>query len=163
MTVELTHTTETGRARMVNVAQKPVQRRMARAAGVIVMSRETLDLIRDNQIKKGDVLTVAQVAGIQAAKRASDMIPLCHPLELDFVDVQLRPAEAAELPSPAAAGIVAQTEVQCTGRTGAEMEALVAASAALLTVYDMCKAVDDSMRITDVHLIEKVKGNVEEP
>lgn len=150
---ELSHVDDQGRARMVDVGAKTPQRRIARATGKIEVSKSTLDLIRRNQIKKGDVLTVAQIAGIQAAKRTAELIPLCHPLTLDVIDVRLEPIED---------GVRATSEVKCVGRTGVEMEALTAVSVALLTVYDMCKAADQSMRITDVHLIEKVKRDVDE-
>ena len=150
---ELSHVDDQGRARMVDVGAKTRQRRIARATGKIEVSKSTLDLIRRNQIKKGDVLTVAQIAGIQAAKRTAELIPLCHPLTLDVIDVRLEPIED---------GVRATSEVKCVGRTGVEMEALTAVSVALLTVYDMCKAADQSMRIMDVHLIEKVKRDVDE-
>lgn len=150
---ELSHVDDEGRARMVDVGAKTPQRRIARATGKIEMSESTLELIRRNQIKKGDVLTVAQIAGIQAAKRTAELIPLCHPLTLDVIDVRLEPIED---------GVRATSEVKCVGRTGVEMEALIAVSVTLLTVYDMCKAADKSMRITDVHLIEKVKRDVDE-
>ena len=148
---ELSHVDDAGRARMVDVGGKPEQRRTAKAAGRIDLAGETVSLIRDNQIKKGDVLTVAQVAGIQAAKKTPGLIPLCHPLTLDKVDVVLRLVEG---------GVEAESEVRCIGRTGVEMEALTAVSVALLTVYDMCKAVDKGMVIRDVRLVEKVKQDV---
>jgi cyclic pyranopterin phosphate synthase len=148
---ELSHTDETGRARMVDVGPKTPQRRRARAKGMMVLRDETLRLIRDNQVKKGDVLTVAQIAGIQAAKRTGTLIPLCHPLTLDVVDVQLTVLDD---------GVLAESDVRCVGRTGVEMEALTAVSVALLTVYDMCKAVDKEMRIGDIILVEKVKEDV---
>lgn len=149
---ELSHTDDQGRARMVDVGHKVPQRRIARAVGRITLAETTIDLIRDNQIKKGDVLTVAQIAGIQAAKRTAELIPLCHPLVIDFVDVKMELLEDS---------VRATSEVRCVGRTGVEMEALTAVSAALLTVYDMCKAVDKGMRIGDIQLIEKVKQDVE--
>ncbi len=149
----LSHVDDQGRARMVDVGAKVPQRRLARATGAISISATTADLIAENHIKKGDVLTVAQIAGIQAAKRTAQLIPLCHPLVLDKVDVELRLAEKQ---------VVASSEVACVGRTGAEMEALTAVSVALLTVYDMCKAVDKEMRIGDIFLVEKVKRDVEE-
>lgn len=149
----LSHVDDEGRARMVDVGGKVPQRRLARAAGSIRMSEATVALIREDQIKKGDVLTVAQVAGIQAAKRTSELIPLCHPLVLDKIDVQLRVTKE---------GVNASCEVGCVGRTGAEMEALTAVSAALLTVYDMCKAVDSTMEIGGIHLVEKTKSDVEQ-
>ena len=148
---ELSHTDEKGRAKMVDVGPKTPQRRRARAKGTIVLRTETLRLIRENQVKKGDVLTVAQIAGIQAAKRTGTLIPLCHPLLLDVVDVQLTLLDD---------GVLAESEVSCVGRTGVEMEALTAVSVALLTVYDMCKAVDKEMRIGDIILVEKVKEDV---
>lgn len=149
----LTHTDESGRARMVNVGDKPTQRRTATAEGFIAMAGATLDLIAQDRMKKGDVLTVAQVAGIQAAKRTGELIPLCHPLGLDHVDVTLEPA-------PAAGGVRARAVVRCTGRTGVEMEALTAVAVALLTVYDMCKAVDKDMRIGEIRLLEKTKEDI---
>ena len=148
---ELSHIDDEGRARMVDIGAKPVQKRIARASGLIQLAPETLDLIRKNQIKKGDVLTVAQIAGIQAAKRTAELIPLCHPLPLDNVKVDLHLVEGA---------VEAIAEARCTGRTGVEMEALTAVSVALLTVYDMCKAADKNMRIRDVRLLEKVKEDV---
>ena len=149
---ELSHVDEDGRARMVDVGHKPLQRRTARAAGTIVLAPETRELIRRNGMKKGDVLGVAQVAGIQAAKRTAELIPLCHPLPLDKIDVRL-----AVSPD----GVTATSEVRCVGRTGVEMEALTAVAVALLTVYDMCKAVDSQMRIGPIALLEKVKDDVE--
>jgi len=133
---------------MVDVGGKPEQLRIARAAGRIRLGPETRDLIRDNQVKKGDVLTVAQVAAIQAAKRTSDLIPLCHPLRLTRVDVQLVLTDV---------GIDVESEVRCVGQTGVEMEALTAVNVALLTVYDMCKAVDKQMVMEDIRLLEKTK------
>ena len=149
---ELSHVDEDGRARMVDVGHKPLQRRTARAAGTILLAPETRELIRRNGMKKGDVLGVAQVAGIQAAKRTAELIPLCHPLPLDKIDVRL-----AVSPD----GVTATSEVRCVGRTGVEMEALTAVAVALLTVYDMCKAVDSQMRIGPIALLEKVKDDVE--
>jgi len=149
----LSHVDGEGRARMVNVGSKVPQRRRSRAQGTITMSEGTVALIAENQMKKGDVLTVAEIAGIQAAKRTAELIPLCHPLVLDNVAVQLC-LEAGR--------ITVTSEVECVGRTGVEMEALTAVSVALLTVYDMCKAVDKAMRIGDIYLVEKVKEDVEE-
>jgi len=149
---ELSHVDDGGRPRMVDVGQKPIQRRTARAAGRITMAPSTVELIARNRAKKGDVLTVAQIAGIQAAKRTAELIPLCHPLTLDLVRVELSLAED---------GVSATSEVRCTGRTGVEMEALTAVSVALLTVYDMCKAADKGMRIGEVVLVEKTKHDVE--
>ncbi len=147
----LSHVDDEGRARMVDVGNKPPQHRLARAEGAITIAAETVAAIRENQIKKGDVLTVAQIAGIQAAKRTAELIPLCHPLDLNHVDVQLRLGEGV---------VTAVSKVRCTGRTGVEMEALTAVSVALLTVYDMCKAVDKDMRIGEIRLIEKTKRDI---
>jgi len=149
---KFTHLDDHGKANMVDVGSKKPQQRRAMAKGTIWVSEETLNLIRENQIKKGDVLTVAQIAGIQAAKQTPMLIPLCHPLMIDKVDVKMEIATK---------GITAQSEVRCIGRTGVEMEALTAVSVALLTVYDMCKAVDKNMQIGEIKLLEKVKENVE--
>lgn len=145
------HVDDNGRANMVDVGGKVSQRRRAVAKGMIRLSEQTLDLIRKNQLKKGDVLTVAQIAGIGAAKQTANLVPLCHPLTLDKIDVNLAVGER---------GVTAQSEVRCTGRTGVEMEALTAVSVALLTIYDMCKAVDKNMVIGDITLVEKVKEDV---
>ncbi|MBI2844744.1 MAG: cyclic pyranopterin monophosphate synthase MoaC [Armatimonadetes bacterium] len=148
---QFSHLDEHGNARMVDVGEKPPQRRTARASGKISLSNSALELIRENQIKKGDVLTVAQIAGIQAAKRTAELIPLCHPLTLDNISVELMLTED---------GVTATSEVSCVGRTGVEMEALTAVSVALLTVYDMCKSVDKAIQIGGIHLVEKVKQDV---
>ena len=145
---KFSHVDETGKASMVDVGAKEVQVRSAKATGHIKLSDETLNLIKDNLLKKGDVLTVAQIAGINAAKATSSLIPLCHNIVLDHVKVELYPDEV---------GIVAESEVTCTGRTGAEMEALTSVSVALMTVYDMCKAVDKMMIIDRVMVTEKTK------
>jgi cyclic pyranopterin phosphate synthase len=145
----LTHTDGTGKAAMVDIGSKEIQKRSARAAGHIRLAGETLKLIEENLMKKGDVLTVAQVAGINAAKETSRLIPLCHNIVLDKIDVSL---------SLDSTGIIAESEIKCTGRTGAEMEALTAVSVALLTVYDMCKAVDKLMVIERIMVTEKRKG-----
>jgi cyclic pyranopterin phosphate synthase len=136
---------------MVDVGAKTPQHRYAIAEGRIIVSAETLELIQSNQMKKGDVLTVAQIAGVQAAKNTSTLIPLCHPLSIDHVKVQLHICEN---------GVEVQSKVSCIGRTGVEMEALTAVSVALLTVYDMCKAVDKNMKIEGIRLVEKVKKDV---
>ena len=148
----LSHLDDEGKARMVDVGAKTPQQRLARATGRIHVSSETLALIRKNQLGKGDVLTVAQVAGIQAAKRAAELIPLCHPIPLDAIDVRLTLGDNR---------VAAESEIQCVGKTGVEMEALTAVAVALLTVYDMCKAVDKEMRIGEIRLVEKVKRDVE--
>jgi cyclic pyranopterin phosphate synthase len=146
--VKLTHTDSTGKAMMVDVGDKEVQLRIARAAGHINLAPETIRLINENLLKKGDVLTVSQLAGISAAKRTSELIPLCHNIVLENVRVDLIVDST---------GVNAVSEVRCTGKTGVEMEALTAVSVALLTVYDMCKAVDKQMTIGDIILSEKIK------
>jgi cyclic pyranopterin phosphate synthase len=146
-----THFDEAGNAVMVDVTGKAVTERIAVASGRVLMRPETLALIERRQVAKGDVLSVAQVAGIMAAKRTAELIPLCHPLPLSSVKVEL-----ACRPEPAAVEITATCRT--IGRTGVEMEALCAVSAAALTVYDMCKAVDRGMRITDVRLRHKSGG-----
>jgi cyclic pyranopterin monophosphate synthase len=145
---QLTHTDKKGKAVMVDVGDKEIQTRIARAEGHIVLGTDTLRLIMDNLIKKGDVLTVAQLAGISAAKQTSGLIPLCHNIVLDNVKVELSIEEDY---------VKAESEVRCTGKTGVEMEALTAVSVALLSIYDMCKAVDKNMIIQDICLIEKIK------
>ena len=147
----LSHVDDAGKASMVDVSGKTPQRRTARATGRIELAPETVVLIRGNRMKKGDVLAAARIAGIQAAKQTAHLIPLCHPLVLDRVKVEAAVSDA---------GVEAASEVVCVGRTGVEMEALTAVSVALLTVYDMCKAVDKKMRITDIVLVEKVKEDV---
>jgi cyclic pyranopterin phosphate synthase len=148
---KLSHVDEHGAARMVDVGGKEPTRRSATAEGAIRMQPATLDAVRRNSVGKGDVLTLAQIAGISAGKRASDWIPLCHPLQIDVIDVSLTLDD--DLP-----GVKVRARVGLTGRTGAEMEALVAASAALLTVYDMCKGIDRGMEIESVRLVEKRGG-----
>lgn len=147
----LSHIDAAGRARMVDVGDKDVTERSAVAEGAVLMEAETLRLIEGAQLKKGDVLTTAQLAGVMAAKRTHELIPLCHPLALSHVEVELRP----EVDPPR---IAIRASVRCNGRTGVEMEALTAVSVAALTVYDMAKAVDRGMRITDVRLREKRGG-----
>jgi cyclic pyranopterin monophosphate synthase len=151
MANKLTHLDEQGRARMVDVGAKPDTERIAVARGEIHMKKETLDLIRAGQIKKGDVLTIAQIAGITASKRTSELIPLCHPLPLTKVDVDLTFDES--LP-----GVVITATTKTVGKTGVEMEALTAVSVAALTVYDMAKAVEKTMRIQNIRLLEKHGG-----
>ena len=136
---------------MVDTGGKPVQHRIATASGRISMLPETLKLVADNMMKKGDVITVAEIAGIQAAKQCGSLIPLCHNIPLDRVSVSLEADEG---------GITAVSTARCTWRTGVEMEALTAVSVALLTVYDMCKAVDKTMTITDIRLIKKEKHDI---
>jgi cyclic pyranopterin phosphate synthase len=142
------HLDETGSARMVDVGHKPPQRRLARAAGVVRCRAETIRALREQALPKGDVLTVAKIAGIQAAKRTDALIPLCHSLPLDSVDLQFEIGETE---------VRIFAEAATTSRTGVEMEALVAVSVAALTIYDMCKAVDKEMVIGDIRVTEKVK------
>lgn len=151
MTGRLSHLDETGRARMVDVTAKGDTVREAEARGRIVMLPETLALIQEGGLPKGDVLAVAQVAGVMAAKRTHELIPMCHPLLLTGVDVRLTPNEAEHAVDIAAI-------VRTTGKTGVEMEALTAVAIAALTVYDMCKAVDRGMRIESVRLVRKTGG-----
>ncbi len=148
---KLTHTDNAGRANMVDVAAKPDQLREATAKGFIKLAPETVKLIRENEMKKGDVLTVAEIAGIQGGKKTSELIPLCHPLAITKMEVK------TQLKND---GVEVTAYAKCTGKTGIEMEALTAASIALLTVYDMCKAVDKKMQITDVYLIGKTKTDL---
>ena len=148
---DFTHFDDAGNARMVDVGQKPPTRRTATAAARVLVNEATFALIRDGGVKKGDVLSVAQLAGVMGAKRTPDLIPLCHPLALDSIDVALTLDE-----SHLSVEILAT--VSCTGRTGVEMEALTAAATAALTVYDMCKAVQRDMVITDIRLVEKTGG-----
>ena len=148
---ELTHFDDSGNAQMVDVSDKTSTTRIARAEGRVVMLPETLALIQRGQIEKGDVLGVARLAGIMAAKRTSDLIPLCHPLQLSAVNVDLTCNEEAHC-----VNVVA--EVKMTGKTGVEMEALTAVAVASLTIYDMGKAVDRGMQIDDVRLVHKSGG-----
>jgi cyclic pyranopterin phosphate synthase len=151
MTERLTHFDEAGRARMVDVTAKADTERVAIARGRVVMRPETLALIRQGQIAKGDVLGVAQVAGVMGAKQTPYLIPMCHPIAITGVDLALTIDEAAS-----AVDITAT--VRCTGKTGVEMEALTAVCTAALTIYDMCKAVDRGMRIEQVRLVQKRGG-----
>ena len=148
---ELTHLDERGAARMVDVSAKPATERIAVAEGRVIMAPKTLALVRKGNAKKGDVLGTARIAGIQAAKRTHELIPLCHPLPIAQVEVDLTPD--ADLP-----GIVVRARVKVAGKTGVEMEALTAVSVACLTVYDMAKALERGMRIEGVRLIEKSGG-----
>ena len=147
----LTHLDEHGAARMVDVSAKPDSERIAVAGGTVYMSAETLGLIREGAIKKGDVLTIARIAGIMGAKRTSDLIPLCHPLPLTHIDVDLALDEAHN-------AVTIRAMARTTGKTGVEMEALTAVTVAALTIYDMAKAVDRAMRISDIRLLEKRGG-----
>jgi cyclic pyranopterin phosphate synthase len=151
MAGKLSHIDPTGRARMVDVGYKPDSERTAVARGEVVMRSETLALIRDGELKKGDVLTVAQIAGVMAAKHTAELIPLCHPLTLSHIDVELDI-------DPNLPGILIQAVVRTTGKTGVEMEALTAVSVAALTVYDMAKSAEKTMRIQNIRLVEKHGG-----
>lgn len=146
--MKLTHTNEQGKANMVDVSNKPPMSREAIAEGFIEMAAETVKLIKENQMKKGDVLTISEIAGIQGAKKTSDLIPLCHPIKLTKVAVKSTLKEK---------GVHVTCQTKCIGETGVEMEALTGVQVALLTLYDMCKAVDKHMEIKNVHLIEKTK------
>jgi cyclic pyranopterin phosphate synthase len=146
---ELSHLDDEGRARMVDVSGKPDTRRVAEACGRVRMKRETAALIRAGGVAKGDVLTVAKVAGILAAKNTAALIPMCHPLILTHVRVDLETEEE---------GVAIAAEVATTGKTGAEMEALAAVTVAALTVYDMCKAVDRDMSLEEIRLVRKQGG-----
>jgi cyclic pyranopterin monophosphate synthase len=147
----LSHITGRGEARMVDVSGKPATERVAIAEGRVIMQPKTLELVRQGDAKKGDVLGTARIAGIQAAKRTHELIPLCHPLPIAQVEVELIPN--ADLP-----GIVVRARVRVAGKTGVEMEALTAVSVACLTIYDMVKAVERGMRIEGIRLIEKRGG-----
>jgi len=151
MTEKLTHFDERGEARMVDVAAKPETHRVAVATGAIRMKPATFGLVQSGGSKKGDVLGVARVAAIQAAKRTSELVPLCHPVALTSVAVEF-------VADAAASRIVCRATVECTARTGVEMEALTAVQVALLTIYDMCKAVDRGMTMEDIRLLEKSGG-----
>jgi cyclic pyranopterin phosphate synthase len=147
----LTHIGASGEARMVDVSDKPTTERLAVAEGRVVMSRATLELIRSGNAKKGDVLGTARIAGIMAAKRTSELIPLCHPLALSKVTLDIELDD--KLP-----GCLVRATVKVTGPTGVEMEALTAVSVACLTIYDMIKAVERGVRIDGIHLVEKIGG-----
>jgi cyclic pyranopterin phosphate synthase len=151
MTEKLTHFDERGAAHMVDVAAKSETHRSATAAGNIRMRRETLDLVRSGSAKKGDVLGVARIAAIQAAKRTSELIPLCHPVPLTSVSVEFSIDEKESR-------IECRATAECTARTGVEMEALTAVGVGLLTIYDMCKAVDRGMTMGEIRLVEKRGG-----
>ena len=150
-TKDFTHFNEAGRAKMVDVGEKQKSHRTAVAAARVLVNEDTFDLIRSGGMKKGDVLTVAQIAGIMGAKRTSDLIPMCHPVLVNGIDLSLwLDAERCS--------VEIEAEVSCDGRTGVEMEALTAVSAAALTVYDMCKAVQKDIVISDIRLLRKTGG-----
>ena len=148
---DFTHFNEQGRARMVDVGEKPETCRSATAAARVLVNRETFALIRSGGMKKGDVLTAAQIAGIMGAKRTPDLIPMCHPVQINGIDLDLRLDESR-------CSVEIYATVKCNGKTGVEMEALTAAGTAALTVYDMCKAVQKDIVITDLRLVEKSGG-----
>lgn len=148
---DFTHFNEQGRAKMVNVGEKAISRRTAVAAGRVLVNETTFALIKSGGMKKGDVLTVAQIAGVMGAKRTPDIIPMCHPIWMDGIDLTLSLDETRQ-------SVEIQATVSCDGRTGVEMEALTAVSTAALTVYDMCKAVQKDMTITDIRLLRKTGG-----
>ena len=148
---KLTHIDKAGKANMVDVSEKPEQVRTAEATGHISLARATINLIRQNKLKKGDVLTVAEIAGIQGGKKTSELIPLCHPLGITKIEVRA---------SLDINGVRIDSLARCTGKTGIEMEALTAVSVALLTIYDMCKASDKAMRIDEVRLVSKTKEDI---
>ncbi|MBA7524862.1 Cyclic pyranopterin monophosphate synthase [subsurface metagenome] len=149
--MKLSHIDKSGKPVMVDVSAKPYQKRVAKARGFIKLQKQTLSLIQENNIKKGNVLITAQIAGIQAAKKTSELIPLCHPLALKKVEVDAKTLDS---------GIQVDSLVTCIEQTGVEMEALQAVSTALLTIYDMCKAVDKEMILENIHLVEKTKEPV---
>ena len=148
---DFTHFNEQGRAKMVDVGEKPVSQRVAVAAARVLVNEQTFSLIRSGGMKKGDVLTVAQIAGVMGAKRTPELIPMCHPILMDGIDLQLQLDESR-------LSVEIQATVRCDGRTGVEMEALTAVSTAALTVYDMCKAVQKDMTITNIRLLSKTGG-----
>lgn len=149
--MDFTHFNDQGRAKMVDVGEKAPTRRTAVASARVLVNRETYELIRSGGMKKGDVLTVAQVAGVMGAKRTPELIPMCHPILMDGIDLNLRLDEER-------CAVEIEATVSCDGRTGVEMEALTAVSTAALTVYDMCKAVQKDMVITDIRLLKKSGG-----
>lgn len=151
MADKLSHISNSGEARMVNVGEKAETERLAMASGKIIMHAETLEMILRGNAKKGDVIGTARIAGIMAGKRTADLIPLCHPLSLNQISVDIDTDDT--LP-----GLVVTASARLTGKTGVEMEALTACSVALLTLYDMAKAVDRGMRITDIEVLEKSGG-----
>ena len=154
----LSHVDAAGRARMVDVGDKEVSERAAVAEGRVLMQAETAALIANNALEKGDLLATAELAGVMAAKRTHELIPLCHPLALSHVGVECALESDPETPPGFGGAVAIRARVRCRGRTGVEMEALTAVSVAALTVYDMAKAVDRGMRITDIRLREKSGG-----
>ena len=148
---DFTHFDSEGNARMVTVSDKDITRRTATAAGRVLLNKDTFELIKNYKVKKGDVLTTAQIAGIMAAKRTPDLIPMCHPVIIDGTDLKLRLNEEA-------LSVEIEATVTCTGRTGVEMEAITACSVAAITVYDMCKSVQRDIVLSDIRLLSKSGG-----
>ncbi len=146
--MKLSHLDDTGAARMVDISEKTRVKRTARASGTVLLKPDTLILLKEKTLKKGDALACARIAGIMAAKKTSDLIPLCHPIAIDKIDIEFEFFDS---------GVTVQSTAVCVDKTGIEMEALTAVSAAALTIYDMCKAADKSITITDIHLVEKFK------
>jgi cyclic pyranopterin monophosphate synthase len=146
-----THIDDEGRVRMVDVTEKPDTLRTARARGVVTMQRETFERIKNHQVKKGNVLETARIAGVMAAKKTAELIPMCHPLYLSHIAVDF-------IPDPEACAMVIEATAKLKGQTGVEMEALTAVSVAALTIYDMCKSYDRAMTLTDIQLVEKSGG-----
>jgi len=147
---KFSHVDSNGKANMVDVSEKKNQYRIAKAEGYIYLQPETIELIKENKMKKGDVLTIAEIAGIQGGKKTSELIPLCHPLQITKLDVKANLQDDS---------VYVESFAKCIGQTGIEMEALTAVNIALLTIYDMCKAVDKKMRIGNITLVEKLKSN----
>lgn len=147
---KLTHVNNDGKANMVDVSGKEIQYRQASAEGYIYLSSDTIKLISENKMKKGDVLTIAEIAGIQGGKKTSELIPLCHPLQISKLDVKATLLEDS---------VHVESYAKCIGQTGIEMEALTAVNVALLTIYDMCKAADKDMRIGNIKLVNKEKSD----
>lgn len=148
---KLSHVDKKGKANMVDVGNKPDQERIAEATGHIKLNEATIQMVKENSLKKGDVLTIAEIAGIQGGKKTSELIPLCHPLNITKIEVK------AEIDKT---GVRVNSMAKCIGKTGIEMEALTAVNVALLTVYDMCKAVDKKMEIDEVKLLSKTKSDI---
>lgn len=149
--MDFSHIDSEGKAKMVDISEKKITKRTAKAYGKIYMKKSTLELIKTNQIKKGDVLTVAQIAGISGGKRTSELIPLCHNINLEDIEISFNIVDD---------GVEIRSRVLTSYKTGVEMEALASVSVTALTLYDMCKAVDDSMQISDIRLIEKKKESI---
>ncbi len=147
----LSHIDKKGNAKIVDISNKKITKRIAIASGMIFVTNEILKQIKKNETKKGDIFTVAKIAGIMAAKKTSDLIPLCHPLKIDDIQIAFNVDDSKKV-------IIAEAKVKCENKTGVEMEALTAISITLLTIYDMCKAVSHKMKITDVRLINKSGG-----